>query len=591
MEANPRSFIFKGNEIISSRIRMYFKMFFILILAMFIIQMILVGGLSWKYVDLSRFHHKTEFMIATVKEWANPDSTIALDMGNGSREIPVTIFRQAIWEIWKPGIDQMIWYVRVSSLLYLLIPIILMAFKNVSVKVSKKLHLRGPQLISARELNQTIANEKEPTDLHIGDVLLPKSSECQHYWMIGTTGVGKSTGMNQVLKRLIERNEQVIVYDFKGEYLSKWFNPETDLIYNPLDARSLLKWTVFNEFWNELDFTNFVTSIVPPGTTDAGVYFNAASRGVLKGILYYLWINHRRTNKDVWKAITAPPEEILAMLRSTELGIGAARHIEQLGERQSQGVLSTLESFGNAFYYLAKSEGDFSIKDWISKGSGRLFLSNWPESRESLRSIISLFVDLAGTAILSLPDNQKKIFILLDEFGTIQPLDSLVNLLTLGRSKGASLWLGSQDFGRIKELYGSNITETLQNNCSTIATFRVQSFETADYLEKLFGKREVSDPIESNSMGSGSSKDGMQLGRQKNLETIILSSEIMKLKNMECVVRVQHHDPALTKIPRVFFQSRHEPFILAPWLKLEGRCPQPATEQPPMKPDANPLDF
>jgi len=36
-----------------------------------------------------------------------------------------------------------------------------------------------------------------------------------------------------VLERLKERGERGIVYDFKGDYVSRFYNPDTDILFNP----------------------------------------------------------------------------------------------------------------------------------------------------------------------------------------------------------------------------------------------------------------------------------------------------------------------------------------------------------------------
>ena len=72
------------------------------------------------------------------------------------------------------------------------------------------------------------------------------------------------------------------------------------------------------------------------------------------------------------------------------------------------------------------------ITDWVEKGKGNIFINNNASVQDSLKPILSLFIDLMARKILSMPDYtmQKTVF-LLDEFTTLQKLPSLINLLTL----------------------------------------------------------------------------------------------------------------------------------------------------------------
>ncbi len=48
-----------------------------------------------------------------------------------------------------------------------------------------------------------------------------------------------------------------IVYDNKGEYFAEFFDPEKDMLFNPLDQRSL-GWNLFNELCSYPDLTGLV---------------------------------------------------------------------------------------------------------------------------------------------------------------------------------------------------------------------------------------------------------------------------------------------------------------------------------------------
>jgi type IV secretory pathway TraG/TraD family ATPase VirD4 len=98
----------------------------------------------------------------------------------------------------------------------------------------------------------------------------------------------------------------------------------------------------------------------------------------------------------------------------------------------------------------ALSAGDFSIKKWATDDKDRrsVFLTNYSEISDTIRPVLSLFIELAGKRVLSLPDDrQRRFFFFIDEFGTLNNLPTIPVMLTNGRSKGVSIWIAIQDMG------------------------------------------------------------------------------------------------------------------------------------------------
>src|SRR5260370_22353721 len=68
---------------------------------------------------------------------------------------------------------------------------------------------------------------------------VPYAEENEGLLLLGDPGTGKSQAIHQLLDRITERdpNEAVIIYDPAGEFIERHFNPATDIVVNPLDAR------------------------------------------------------------------------------------------------------------------------------------------------------------------------------------------------------------------------------------------------------------------------------------------------------------------------------------------------------------------
>ena len=151
--------------------------------------------------------------------------------------------------------------------------------------------------------------------------------------------------------------------------------------------------------------------------------------------------------------------------------------------------------FARIFKYLrfGKDEETFSLSEWIADEDqqGFIFLTNTTKQRESLRGILSLFINCLADEVLSLDDNlSRRIFFFLDEFGTLQKMDAVKDLIILTRSKGCSFWLGIQDKSLLDNIYQKDIADTIVNNCNNYCIFRLNGYDNARYMSDLLGEAE-----------------------------------------------------------------------------------------------------
>ncbi len=145
---------------------------------------------------------------------------------------------------------------------------------------------------------------KDCPDLPLGPVALPRDAEVKHLLFIGAPGTGKTNQASQMIERLIEREEKMVVYDFKGDYLAKFYDPDRDIIFNPLDSRCG-GWNVFNELVQFMDIDAVAHSLIPQ-SYQQDPFWNDAARDVFSGILHYLYQNNAKTNAHIWEAVTGP---------------------------------------------------------------------------------------------------------------------------------------------------------------------------------------------------------------------------------------------------------------------------------------------
>ena len=429
-----------------------------------------------------------------------------------------------------------------------LYPVALKWFQIRAKKGQTKQYIRGAKLISVKEYARQTAKKKDKTDLPFGQVRMPVSTENRHTLIVGSPGTGKTQCLSHIIERLKQRDERAIIYDFKGDLVSKFYEPDRDYIFNPLDSRSF-GWNVFNEIQRKTDIDAIASSLIPENTKTKDPFWNNAARDVFIAILRYLHANNYKTNKAIWETVSSAAEDIkfcLAEMPGCEIGL---RPIEDPESKQTQGVLSSLMQFTRCFEYMENSGGDnFAIHNWLERGRGSIFVTNYADIKDTLKPILSLFIDLLSRKLLSMPDSSKrKIFFIIDEFGTLQQLSSILMLLTLSRSKGGCCFLGVQDFGQIEKLYGREHKQSIVNACGNSVTFALSDYDNAKYASNKLGETEYSEVTQSLSMGVLSYRDGVNLSEHKKKEVMILPSEISDLEALTSYVRFRGYNAVKSK--------------------------------------------
>lgn len=423
-------------------------------------------------------------------------------------------------------------------------------------------HIRGMQLIPYRDIQESIKNQP-PGKLRFGPITLPEKSETRHAFIAGVTGAGKTVCINQTIANL-RPDSKVIIYDFKGDYLAQWYDPERDIIINPLDSRTT-GWSIFNEVKYKHDVISVAKSLFPLPPEGKDPFWANSAAAIFRGIFTALVEKGCQSNKDILALATSSGEAIRDACASVPDGAVGASHLENPEDKQARAILSNF--VGNLGWLEFAVDGDFSIKDWINKpGGGFIFLSGRPELEDTLRPMYGLFLDLFGKSLLSQPDDlDRRIYLIMDELANIQKLPTLTRLLTAGRSKGAVVIIGVQDFAGVRNVYGREETTTIFNCCGTTLALNLKDPDTISYMGSTFGKREVSKNKETHSMGVEDGRDSISESRDDKLEDVVLGGEIGSLLTFEGYLKIPDHNPTqirleyedVNRMPAI-----HEPFIL-----------------------------
>jgi len=386
----------------------------------------------------------------------------------------------------------------------------------------------------------------------------PKSFENTGIFLFGAPGSGKSTFIKHLLPQI--ETFPGIIYDRKPEFYPIFYNSKKDLLLDPIDARSI-QWNIFKEIREQEDIINIVKSLVPLPIEPQHAFWYLASQHIFTAIFTLLWEKGNASNKNLIEFLYrygSNRERLLNELTNYPQVHGYLARDNNM----SNSVMAVFSQFANSiiqrhFYH----EGDFSIRDFINNGTGRLFIVNRISTEEAFRGYYSLFLDLAFREFLCRPINRKNRFwFIIDEFPSLMKLETLEKLLAEGRDRGSCPLLGAQDFEQVKKNYGTN-AYSIFNQTNTKIVFRINDPNTSEYLSKAFGEQEIVTPVKTLSTSTNRRREGYSFSEQKNVSKLILPSEIKGLQTLAAYVSISEYP--ITKLTLDIFKE-HGGNVLIP---------------------------
>jgi type IV secretory pathway TraG/TraD family ATPase VirD4 len=446
------------------------------------------------------------------------------------------------------------WYlqhsvINYSFLVWILLPMVLLYMILFDEKSdNSREYIQGRKSISPQELNK-IMNKNYKHCLSLGEIYLPRSEEIKQTFIVGKPGSGKTNAFNFIIEKIRTRGQKLIVHDYKGDYVEKFYDPNRgDLIFNPLDIRSL-GWCLFNDCDSVMDIELFASSLIPDAPPGADPFWNNAARDVMVGILHYCYANNLRSNKGIWQTCILPNDELYLMLKDTKGGERGAKHIEDTSSKTAASIMSNLMQYVKVFEYMQDMNGQFSIMNWVKnkEQSSTIFISNYSKLQYTLNPMISLFIQAVGSALLSEPDNlEHRIFFCLDEFGQLPGMFTIQSLMTASRSKGGAVFIGVQDIAQIDRIYKREARTSILNSASNRVIFNCKDYDTAKFLSLDIGETEYFERMESQSLAM-SNGDRINTSRQRRKEPLVTTENIQSLPDLSAYISIGHYDLTLSK--------------------------------------------
>jgi len=421
--------------------------------------------------------------------------------------------------------------------------------------LKKKGHVRGARLKNLEKsfflkLKNKLKKSVKKDVIYIGKVELPAQDEDKQNFVLGRPGSGKTTIYNDIIQTLINRNEKALIYDQKGSFIQKFYDPAKDLILNIADSRTL-KWSLSNEINDQADLFSMGKSLIPDPPPSEGMHWNDSARAIFMAVMRESLKNKRASNRTVFKTLSQSAEVLFELLKK----VNAPEAVHLANSKNASDVTSTLMRYVRWLDFAA--DGDFRITDYLNNPNQRfIFIANMKKIEVIQRPLLTLFVDFFSKIYLSLPDSRdRRMYMLLDEFGTLEKMDSVVDMLVTGRSKGLRVFLGTQAIGQIDDLYGENTRNTILNCCSNIVLLSQNDSATAKLCSEIIGSPEIWETSHNSGMAGEESEQ-----KQKQLKNLVIPSEFQSMENLTAYVRILK-DWQFTRINKTDYADKNEPYM------------------------------
>ncbi len=363
---------------------------------------------------------------------------------------------------------------------------------------------------------------------------VPREEENEGLLLLGDPGTGKSQIMHQLIDEIASRQqfEAIVIYDPVGEFLEQHYDPETDIILNPLDARCPY-WSPVDEIENVTDETSaperyfIAESFFPdhPHSSPTTQFFNKAARSIFAHLL----------------AFKPSPERLVQMLTDEALidacvaGTEHAHLIDRAAKAQRAGVLATLSEVGASLKLLPTLEQcdgrRFTFREWAQRRRRCIFITSTQSTREALRRTHAawfniLFGKLMGTSVTT--SGQRPCWVMIDEAHSLKRLPALVE----ARKYRVKIILGTQNKTQIEQSY-ERISATMLAASHTKSFGRINESDSARWVSDMIGQQEIERPRVSTTAAVQSyGRDSLNYAPGVEHNSVVSKEQIMALPNL-----------------------------------------------------------
>ncbi len=535
----------RGGQAIVHNVRMTTQVFFQTLLAGIAVW---VGGTIWYVLENSTDYQR--FVAVKIVE-----ATLKSDVPGGAQVLFRTPSGRQYWttsdallgsRIAKKTLQAMEHHLVYGAALAGAFALLMLAwawfyFTRTGRGLGSNQFLRGARFGTARQLRRLLWRSRNGS-FAIGGVPVPDAFEPEHILICGAPGTGKTNIIVKMLDGMRKQGKRAIVYDTAGTFVEKFYRPNHDILLNPLDARADC-WSPWVDVPRDYHYDQIAESTIPEKGGDP--FWAKAARGTLVAVLRKLARHERTLISVLLETVLRTPLKTLASFAE---GTDAAAFISMEGDRTSAGIRAELASVMRSFSYLDDTADGFSIRDWVAneEDDSWLFITVKADQLPSLRPLVTVWLDIAISAIMSLPpDRKRRLYCVIDELPTLQKLPSLSDFLARARKYGGCGILGFQSYPQLEATYGIQDAAAITGYCSTWVALRANDTPTAKHVSENLGQVEQVEANEGMSYGVNDMRDGVNLSRTQVTRPLVMHTEVTNLPNLAGFLRFGRNLPVV----------------------------------------------
>jgi len=446
------------------------------------------------------------------------------------------VFRATVIE-WTSG-----W--RAATVVLLLLTLI-MSVVLLRGPASRDVHKRGTRILvggrarrRASQLRKRARGSNAPP-LTLAGVPVAALDETKHFKLIGTTGTGKSTAIRELLRCALQRGDRAVIADPDAGYLASFHDRyRGDVVLNPFEKYAV-KWDPFAEIHALYDIDQLAGGLIPSTEDASGREWRGYARTFLTAVLRRC---HERGTRDVaelWRLLAVAPG---SELRPIVSGTPAQPFLEPDNARMFGSIRSVAGSAAAALAYIKDQRAaPFSVRKWVASGHGVLFVPYEAGQIPALRSIIATWMRLAIVETMSHPEEDQRLWFVVDELDALGAIDGLKDALARLRKFGGRCVLGFQSIAQVSSTYGAGEAQTIVENCGNTLILRCSGSEnggTSQFASRLIGEREVVRRQTSRGrdrdgwFASRNSRRSTSVSEQHVTEAAVMASELEQLPDL-----------------------------------------------------------
>ena len=369
---------------------------------------------------------------------------------------------------------------------------------------------------------------------------VPAQDEAKHFKLIGTTGTGKSTAIQEIIAGALARGDRAVIADPDAGYLQRFYRPDRgDIVLNPFDRRSV-KWDLFSEIKSSYDVEQLARSLIPDHEGQdrswrgyARTFFTSVTRQA-----------HEAGINDVDELyrllVVADAGELRGLVRGTP----AQPFLDEHNSRMFDSIRSVTSSAVGALEHVGRQTTQgFSVREWVKeKTSGVLFIPYKAGQIAALRSTISAWMRLAIFEAMEQDEqtddsrgSDGRLWFVVDELDALGQIDGLKDALARLRKFGGRCVLGFQSIAQVSSTYGQGDAHTIVENCGNTLILRCSASEgggTARFASQLIGEREVMRTTVSRSRRRTELFGSVTHSEHLSVEPAVLPSQVEQLPDL-----------------------------------------------------------